>query len=261
MKARIIISALLGMACSAASAADLRIGTSADYPPWGAVDPKGEVVGFDREVGDAVCARLKTACIWQNQAFDGLLPGLIVGKYDLVMAAISITPERAKQVDFSAPYADAPNQFAVVASSPIAAARTVKDLEASIKGKTLGIQSGTTHEAVVSKHFPGVKLQIYSRTDQLANDLRSGRIDAGLMERSAWEAMFKDSKPALAYAGPLLSSADYPEFGNGQAITLAKNKPELKGAIDKAIADLLADGTMANLSKKWFGYDVSFKAK
>lgn len=189
------------------------------------------------------------------------MPGLIVGKYDLVMAVISITAERAKQVDFSAPYADAPNQFAVLASSPIASAKSVKDLEAAIKGKVLGIQAGTTHEAVVRKHFPGIKVQIYDRTDLLANDLRSGRIDAGLMERSAWEAIFKDSSPPLAYAGPLLSSADYPEFGKGQAITLAKNKPELKDAVDKAIADLLADGTMAKLSQKWFGYDVSFNAK
>ena len=261
MQRTLLISSVMALMIGSASATDLRIGTSADYPPWDSVNTDGAIVGFDKDVGDTICERMEMKCAWQNQAYDGLLPGLIVGKYDLVISGISITAERAKQVDFSTAYADAPNQFAVVSGSPIAEAKTVKDLEEALNGKVVGVQTGTTHEAVVLRHMSGSKVQLYDRTDQLADDLRAGRIDAGLMERSAWVPMFKDSTPPLAYAGPLLSSADYKEFGNGQAIALSKNKPELKASLDKAIAGMLADGTLAGFSQKWFGYDLSYKAK
>lgn len=102
---KLILSALvLGATLTSAGAQQLHIGTSADYPPWELVDASGQIIGFDRDVGDELCKRMETSCEWQNQTYDGLLPGLQVGKFDLVMSGVSINEERAQRVDFSAAY-------------------------------------------------------------------------------------------------------------------------------------------------------------
>jgi len=254
------LAALLGV--SAARAESLRIASSADFPPWESVDAANEIVGFDRDIGNEVCKRIGADCSWTNQAFDGLLPGLQVGKYDLIMSGLSINDEREKQVDFSAPYADAPNNIVVAAGSPVAQAKNTKALEEGLAGKVIGAQTGSTHEAVIRAHFKDADVRLYDRAEQVADDIVAGRLDAGLMERSAWEGMMASRKDSgITIAGPLITSADYAEFGRGQAIALKKGKDDLKKRIDQAVNAMLADGTVAKLSEKWFKYDVSFKKK
>ena len=258
---RFILTALtLSFLAGTAGAQDLRIGSSADYPPWESVDAAGEIVGFDRDVGNEICKRIEATCNWQNQAFDGLLPGLQVGKFDVVMSGISINEERAKQVDFSVAYADAPNAIVVAPSNAAASAKSAAELVKTLSNAVFGVQTGSTHEQVVRAHFPDAEVRVYDRPDQIADDLVAGRIDAGLMERSAWEPLIKDrGADKMAYAGPLLTSADFPEFGKGQGVALGKDKGELKGKIDAAVEAMLSDGTMKTISEKWFGYDVSKK--
>ena len=245
---------------TAASAAELRIGTSADYPPWESADAAGEIVGFDRDVGDEICKRIEAGCTWQNQAYDGLLPGLRVGKFDLLISGISINEERARQVSFSVAYADAPSSFAVAAGNGAAEPNSVAELAEKFASATIGVQIGTTHEQVVRAHLPDADIKVYDRPDQIADDLVAGRIDAGLMERSAWEPLIKDRGPdKLSYSGPLLTGADFSEFGLGQGIAMPKGKDELKTKVDQAISAMLSDGTMERISRRWFGYDISKK--
>ncbi|SDA61532.1 transporter substrate-binding domain-containing protein [Sinorhizobium sp. NFACC03] len=257
---RLTIALGLSLLATAASAEDLRIGTSADYPPWESVDGSGNIVGFDKDVGDEICKRIATACAWQNQAYDGLLPGLQVGKFDLVISGISINDERSQKVDFSAAYADAPNSIAVGAGNRAADAKSSSDLKNSLAKAAIGVQTGTTHEQVLRANFPDADIRVYDRPDQVADDLIAGRIDAGLMERSAWEPLVKDrGSDKLIYAGPLLTSADFPEFGKGQGVAMGKGRTELKEKIDGAVQAMLQDGTIKTISEKWFGYDVSKK--
>lgn len=256
---KITMTALgLSLLATVALAEDLRIGTSADYPPWESVDASGNIVGFDKDVGDEICKRISATCNWQNQAYDGLLPGLQVGKFDLVISGVSINEERAQKVDFSVAYADAPNSLVVPAGSEAASLKSVAELVKALAEASIGVQTGTTHEQVIRAHFPDADVRVYERPDQIADDLIAGRIDAGLMERSAWEPLVKDrGDDKLAYAGPLLTSADFPEFGKGQGIALGKGKTELKAKIDVAVDAMLKDGTIRTISEKWFGYDVS----
>ena len=257
---RLTIALGLALLATAASADDLRIGTSADYPPWESVDANGEIVGFDKDVGDEICKRISTNCAWQNQAYDGLLPGLQVGKFDLVISGVSINDERSQKVDFSAAYADAPNSIVVGAGSKTVDAKSAAELQTALAKAAIGVQTGTTHEQVVRANFPDADIRVYDRPDQVADDLIAGRIDAGLMERSAWEPLVKDrGSDKLVYAGPLLTSADFPEFGKGQGVAMGKGKTELKGKIDGAVQAMLQDGTIKTISEKWFGYDVSKK--
>lgn len=250
------------MSVTAARAESLRIASSADFPPWESVDASNEIIGFDRDVGNEVCKRIGADCSWANQAFDGLLPGLQVGKYDLIISGLSINEEREKQVDFSAPYADAPNNIAALSNSAIAQAKDVKSLEQSLSGKVIGVQTGSTHEAVVRAHFKDAEIRLYDRPEQVADDIVAGRLDAGLMERSAWEGLLASRKDSgLTVAAPSITSADYAEFGRGQAIALKKGRDDLKKKIDEAVTAMLADGTVVKLSEKWFKYDVAFKKK
>jgi octopine/nopaline transport system substrate-binding protein len=257
---RIFVAVGISLLATAASSETLRIGSSADYPPWESVDASGNIVGFDKDVGDEVCKRIEATCTWQNQAYDGLLPGLQVGKFDLVISGVSINEERAQKVDFSSAYADAPNSLVVAAGSEAESAKSASDLVGLLAKAAIGVQTGTTHEQVIRAHFPDADVRVYDRPDQIADDLTAGRIDAGLMERSAWEPLVKGrGSDKLAYAGPLLTSADFAEFGNGQGIALAKGKSELKAKLDTAIKAMLDDGTIKSISDKWFGYDVSKK--
>ncbi|HTO31523.1 MAG TPA: transporter substrate-binding domain-containing protein [Pararhizobium sp.] len=261
MKKLMLTTAILALSFTAALAADIRIGSSADYPPWESVDASGNIVGFDRDVGDEICKRISANCTWTNQAFDGLLPSLQVGKFDLVISGISINEERSKQVDFSVAYADAPNNLSALADSEAAKATDRAALEKALVGKVIGVQTGSTHEQVAKAHFKDSEVRIYDRPDQVLDDIIAGRIDAGLMEKSAWLPLLKTekAKDKVIFAGPQLTSADYPEFGKGQGIAIRKGQDELKASIDKAVADMLADGTMAKISQKWFEYDVSKK--
>ncbi|MEB8386793.1 transporter substrate-binding domain-containing protein [Rhodobacteraceae bacterium KMM 6894] len=257
MKFAVMVSIGL-LTCSGAMAEDLRIGTSADYPPWESVDANNEIVGFDRDFGDEMCKRMEATCVWNNQTFDGLLPGLNVGKFDAVISGISINEERAKMVDFSAAYADAPNSIAAVAGSEFGSPKDAAAVVEAMSGKTFGVQVGSTHEQVVRAHFADSEVRVYDRPDQVVNDLMAGRIDAALMERSAWESFIEgDYKDKLSYVGPQLTSADFPEFGQGQAVALKKDSAELQSRMNDAITSMLADGTMTALSEKWFGYDIS----
>lgn len=241
-----------------ASANDVRIGTSADYPPWESVNADNEIVGFDRDFGDEVCRRIGTACVWENQAYDGLLPSLQIGRFNVVISGISITAERAEKVDFTIAYADAPNAIAVSASAKYAQVADPASLVAALAGRTIGVQTGTTHEQVVKAHFQNADLRSYDRPDQAVSDLIAGRIDAALMERSAWESFFEgDQKTKLKYLGPLLTGTDFPEFGQGQGIAMRKGQDDLRNRMNQAISEMLADGTLAKMSKEWFGYDLS----
>ena len=245
-----------------ASAADLRIGTSADYPPWESVDASGAIIGFDRDVGDEICKRISANCTWTNQAFDGLLPGLGIGKFDMIISGISINEERAKQVDFSAAYADAPNAIVAPAGSKAMEAKSAADLQKALSGAVIGVQTGSTHEQVVRAHFDGAEVRTYDRPDQIADDLVAGRLDAGLMERSAWDPLIKErGADKIGYVGPLLTSADFAEFGHGQGVAIGKGKTDLKAQLDTAIDAMLKDGTIKKISEKWFSYDIEAKTK
>ena len=257
MKQLLIYVALAALAALPASAKTLRIATSADYPPWESVDSSGEMRGFDIDIGNAICAKIGMECEWTNQAYDGLLPALVAGQYDAIMSAISITQERKKSIDFSKAYAQAPSSFGGIGEG-FGKIEDKDQLKSALDGKSVGVQGSTIFEGVIAKHFQDVNVKLYQQADQILADLKIGRIDAALMEVSAWDEFSGADKDAnLKMFGPLLTYADYPELGDGIGIGIGKANTELKTKIDAAIGDLLADGTIAKASKKWFGYDVS----
>jgi len=261
---------LAGMA-QAEEARTIKIATEGAFPPWNAVDASGEPVGFDIDVGVAVCARAHLKCEFVTQAWDGIIPALTVGKYDAVMAGMSITEKRKQVISFSEPYALTSNYFVVAKSLDLpamdngmkldlttetdAGKRLLADLKANLKGRSIGVQGSTNAEAFVREYFGDtIEVRTYDKQDNLNLDLVAGRIDGGLADFSVWKAFLesKDGSSAHLY-GPRISGG---VFGPGVGIGLRKEDRALLEKFNEAIRATETNGTLKEISLRWFGADL-----
>jgi len=260
----------------AASAKDWKtvvIGMEGAYEPYNLTDPSGKIVGFEPDVAMDVCARIKVECKIIAQDWDGMIPGLQAGKFDVIMDGMSITDERKKQIDFSIPYAAVPAALATAKSSPLAklvgagklvnfdkdkaaGAAAVKSLREAMKGKTIGVQVSTTHATFVGDNLKDVAtIKEYKTTDERDLDLKSGRIDAVLDDQTEIAAMLgKDDAKDFTEFGPLMTGGD---FGVGVGMGIRKSDADLTARFDKAIKAAFADGSIKKYSLKWFKIDTT----
>jgi octopine/nopaline transport system substrate-binding protein len=266
----------MGVTLTGAAAKDWKtvvIGMEGAYEPYNLTDPKGKIVGFEPDVVTDLCARIKVECKIIAQDWDGMIPGLNAGKFDVIMDGMSITDERKKQIDFSAPYAAVPAAFATAKASPLAKLPdsgkiinfnkdkaagdgALKMLAAAFKGKTIGVQVSTTHATFMGNHFKDVAdIKEYKTTDERDLDLKSGRIDAELDDETAIASMLAkpDAKDFTTF-GPQLTGGD---FGVGVGMGLRKADSDLTAKFDGAIKAAFADGTIQKLSLKWFKIDTT----
>lgn len=250
---------------------EIRIATEGAFPPWNAVDTSGNPVGFDVDVGMALCERAKLKCEFVTQAWDGIIPALNVGKFDAIMAGMSITEKRKQVIAFSQPYALTSNYFVVgrsldlpamdssvridLSSSTPGERSALQSLKANLEGKVIGVQGSTNAEAFVRQYFgDAVDIRTYDKQDNLNLDLVSGRIDGGLADYSVWKVFLesKDGTAAVLY-GPRISGG---VFGPGVGIGLQKQNKELARRFNEAIEAISKDGTLKAISLKWFGADL-----
>ncbi|WP_349436817.1 transporter substrate-binding domain-containing protein [Pararhizobium sp. A13] len=271
MALHVMLAVIIVSQAHAEDSKTVKIATEGAFPPWSAVDTYGKPVGFDIDVGTALCERAKLKCEFITQAWDGIIPALNVGKYDAIMAGMSITEKRKQVIAFSEPYALTSNYFVV--SKPLdlpAMDNSVKinlstdtqggrsalqALKKNLEGKVIGVQGSTNAEAFVREYFGGsVEIRTYDKQDNLNLDLVSGRIDGGLADYSVWKVFLesKDGAAAVLY-GPRISGG---VFGPGVGIGLQKRDKELAGRFNDAIKAISKDGTLKEISLKWFGADL-----
>lgn len=268
---RLTASIYIGLA-SIASAQDktITIATEGAFPPWNAVDTSGMPIGFDIDVGKALCEKAKLTCTFVTQAWDGIIPALSVGKFDAIMAGMSITERRKQVISFSDPYALTSNYFVVSKELGLPAmdgdtkldlsesANTgalLQTLKKNLSGRTVGVQGSTNAEAFVRDYLGnGVTVRTYDKQDNLNLDLASGRIDAGLADYSVWKTFLEtaDGQKATLY-GPRISGGP---FGPGIGIGLRKEDKELETRFNAAIGELRQTGQLRAMSEKWFGADL-----
>lgn len=269
--------ALVAGAGSIAEAKDwkkIRIATEGAYAPWNATDPSGKLVGFEIDLAKELCKRMGAECEIVAQDWDGIIPALQQGKYDAIMAAMSITDEREKVITFAGPYGTEPSMFAVLKSSPLVATKfeaqrvdlavdsaankaAIAKLAEALNGKTVGVQTSTIQANFVEKLLPKVKSRSYDKLDNAGIDLVAGRVDTIFGDRSAVEAITKtDSGKDMVMFGPAFSRG---VLGKGVGVGLRKADKDLKEKFTKAIADANKDGTITKLSTQHFGYDISIK--
>jgi octopine/nopaline transport system substrate-binding protein len=243
---------------SSFAAGELAIGTEGAYPPWSMADASGNVTGFDADVGALLCAKLDRKCHFVVQAFDGLIPALKAKRFDVIISGMSITAERKKEINFSVGYAELANMFVAPKGSDLAGIKDIDTLLKSLDGKKVGVQAGTTHAHFLEKRAPNADLRTYDTLDQMQIDLASGRIDAAFADASALQDFLdKPDGKNFQFVDVKIQSTFDPSLGEGIGVGIAQDNTALKADIDKALCELVADGSIGKASEKWFKSDIS----
>lgn len=234
----------------AADPARLRIGVEGAYPPFSAVGPDGKLKGFDIDIAQALCAEMKAQCTLVQQDFDGMIPSLQARKFDLIVASLSITPERQKVVDFSDKYYATPARF-------VARAGAVKEVTAAgLKGRKVGVQRATIHDRYATEHFTQSDIVRYTKQDEVFLDLAAGRLDGTLVDAVAADQGFLKTPAGkgFAFVGPRFEDPAY--FGVGAGIAVRKGDATLRERLNAALKAIRANGTYQKIQAAYFDFDV-----
>jgi len=240
---------------TAASAKDwtgttVRIGTDATYPPFESQDASGKIVGFDVDIGMAACEAVQLKCEFSNQDWDGIIPALTAGKIDAILSSMSITDERLKTIDFSDKVYNTPPAIVVPKDSAIASTDF-----SNFDGKSVGVQSSTTHATFAEKMLKGADIKYYKSADDYKLDLTSGRLDAALDDIVVLSDFLKTADGAccklLGTLKPILEIN-----GPGTAIGLRKEDTDLKALFNKGLTAIRANGKYKEINDKYFAFDA-----
>ncbi len=253
----------------------IRIATEGAYAPWNFTDSSGKFVGFELDLAEDLCKRMNAECEIVAQAWDGIIPALQSGKYDAIMAGMSITDKRKKVITFSRNYVATPAKFVVSEKGPMANFKTalgamnlteidakekaaIDDIVAQFKGKTVGVQTVTPHEDFLLEYLgDDVTIRTYDTQEYLGLDLLAGRVDTALASMSYWVPFFKSDKgKGMKMVGPGMTGGP---FGHGVGVGIRQEDQDLADMFSKAINGAIADGTVSKLAIKWFGFDASSK--
>jgi polar amino acid transport system substrate-binding protein len=246
-------AAVIALSAGAAGAKDwqkVRVAMDATYPPFESLDPSGEIVGFERDIGEELCKRMQVECEFTNQAWEGIIPGLLANKYDAILSSMSITEERMKQVDFSNKVYNTGPAIAVPKDSELTGV-TPEELA----GITIGAQTSTTHSNYAEAKFPEAELKIYPSPDEYKLDLKNGRLDAAIDDIVVLDQWVKSEDGACCKILGALKT-DPVINGAGAGIAIRKEDTDLKEMFNKALDEIRADGTYDEISKKYFEFDV-----
>ena len=271
MKKKLLLALLSATMVTSAFGGDwstIKIGTEGAYPPWNGTNAAGELEGAEIDLAMDLCERMNATCILVAQDWDGIIPALQNGKYDAIIAGMSITSERMEVIDFSQGYATEPATFSTQSSSALASTGTsgplnldlassaggLAELKSLLDGAVIGVQGSTTHENFVRQELgDSVTIKAYDTQLNLELDLLAGRLNAALSDSGSMEE-FMESNPGLAFFGPKLGGG---QFGPGVGVGLRQSDADLKAMFNKAIDEARADGTLATHFIKWFGKDIS----
>ncbi|WES66946.1 histidine ABC transporter substrate-binding protein HisJ [Superficieibacter sp. HKU1] len=255
---KLVLSLSLVLAVSSISGAfaalpqKLRIGTDPTYAPFESKNSQGELVGFDIDLAKELCKRIKTQCTFMENPLDALIPSLKAKKIDVIMSSLSITEKRQQEIAFTDKLYAADSRLVVKKGSDIAPELS------KLQGKRIGVLQGTTQETYGNVHWApkGVEIVSYQGQDNIYADLTAGRIDAAFQDEVAASEGFLKQPIGQDYAFGGPSIKDEKLFGVGTGMGLRKEDNELREALNKAFADMRADGTYDKLAKKYFDFDV-----
>jgi len=216
----------------------LLVGTDATYPPFESKDVStGKIVGFDIDLMDAICDKLGVKCEYIVVPFDGIISGLNNNKYDAVISAFTITPQREKVIDFSEPYYQASQSIAVRLDQ-----QKINSL-IDLKAKKVGVQLGTTGE-LLAKKIEGAEIISFDNIGAAFIDLENGKLDAIINDKPTSQRIIA-LKGNAKIVGPDLTSENY-------GIAVRKGEKRLLEAINNALTSLQLSGELEDLNNKWF---------
>lgn len=252
---KLVFSIIVACTSLSASAKDwnvIKFGTSPAYAPFESKASDGSLIGFDIDLGNALCKKLKAKCEWVENDFDGLIPALKARKFDAILASMNITEQRQKQISFSDKIYNAPTRMIASKGSPL------QPTAESLKGKRVGVQQGTVQETYAKQRWAsgGVNIVSYQNQEQVYQDLSAGRLDASLQDAIEAEyGLLKTPKGKnFAFAGNDI--ADPKIFGIGTGIGLRKEDEELRKDLNRALAEIIKDGTYKSIASKYFSFEI-----
>lgn len=246
---KLIVAASCALALMAggtqAQERDLRIAFDVPYEPFEYKDENGELTGFEVELAEAMCAEMNANCEFVIQAWDGMIPGLLARKFDLIMSSMSITEERAERVLFSEPYYNTPGGWFARDSFDT----DVTDMDA-MKGKVVGVQRGTTMDTYVTENMGGiVTIKRYTTADDMVLDLEGERLDVVFVDYPVGEQTILTKEGFKEVGEPV-------KLGQGVGVAMRKRDTELAEQVNAALATLKENGTYDEIMKKYFNYDI-----
>ncbi|AGH38853.1 transporter substrate-binding domain-containing protein [Bibersteinia trehalosi] len=236
---KLLLSAVIA-ATTMANAQEITFAMEPSYPPFELTNEKGEIVGFDVDVANAICKEIGATCHFKSQAFDALIPSLIKGRggFDAAISAIDITEARAKQVAFTDAYYESSASFIAV-----------KDKNVSLEtAKKVGVQNGTTYQQYVNNETKQYAASSYNSLQDAVLDLKNGRIDIIFGDTDVLRDMF-EKNPELGFVGEKVTDKKY--FNNGLGIAVNKSKTELVESLNKGIKAIKESGEYQTIYDKW----------
>lgn len=218
-------------------------GSDTSFPPMESMNGT-TAEGFDVDLMDAIAKKLGLQMVFQTEVFDTLIPTLKAGgKFDIIASSMTITDERKKEIDFSSPYIDSNQSVAVRNGSPIKSAN-------DLSGKKVGVQSGTTGEAWAKENLKGATLVPFKTATEAFSSLQAGNVEAVVNDLPVSAFICKVPARDLVVIMEIPTGEQY-GFG------ISKDNPALLAGVNKALDELMKDGTYNTIYQKWFGTSPS----
>lgn len=242
MKKALMVLITMMLVSGGVLADKIRIGTEGAYPPFNMIDKDGKVTGFDVEIARALCKKMGADCTIVTQDWDGIIPGLLAGKYDAIVASLSITDERRKAVDFTEPYYS--NSLRMIAKK----GSTIDP--GNLKGKAVGSQRATI-AANHAEKIEGARVKLYDTQENAYLDLASGRIDLLVSDMlPGYDWLRSKQGEEFEFVGETI------DIGDKIGIALRKGDDKLRERMNKALAEILADGTYEKINARYFPFAI-----
>jgi len=242
MKTLILGTAALALTASIAVAQDdtvIRLGTEGAYPPYNFINDAGEVDGFERELGDELCARAELTCEWVTNEWDSIIPNLVAGNYDTIIAGMSITDERDEVIDFTTNYTQ-PDPSAYLA---------LDGSDVDFDGGVIAAQAGTIQASHIASS--GATLVEFATPDETIAAVRSGEADAVLADKAYLQPIAEENADVALVGDDVL-------LGGGIGMGIRESDTELRDRFTAAIESMKEDGSLNALIEKWLPGSATF---
>jgi polar amino acid transport system substrate-binding protein len=217
----------------------VRMGTEGAYPPYNFINDDNELEGFEIELGNEMCERAGLTCEWVINDWDTIIPNLVAGNYDTIIAGMSITEARSEIISFTQNYLQPdPSAYMGLAGTDASV----------IEDGVIATQSNTVQAGYVAE--TDATLVEFPTPDETIAAVRSGEADAVLADRGFLRPIVEDSGGELVFVGEPLY------IGGGVGMGLRQTDVDLRATFDAVISEMKADGTLNEMIVKWFGEDV-----
>ena len=235
LSAAVALSA--GMVMAESHMQTVRLGTEGAYAPFNFINDAGEIDGFERELGDELCKRAEVACEWVTNDWDSIIPNLVSGNYDVIIAGMSITDERDEVIDFTQNYTPPSNSAFMALTDDV-----------DIEGGVIAAQTATIQAAHIAT--TGATLVEFATPDETVAAVKNGEADAVFADHDYLKPFVEEGGGEFAFVG------DFVPLGGGVGMGLRESDTELRDKFDAAIQSMKDDGTLNPLITKWFGEDA-----